>query len=339
MEALISVIIPIYNMEAYLARCLDSVLNNTYRNLEVLCVDDGSTDGSAQILRAYAEKDSRIVPIFKENGGVSSARNAGLDRVTGEYVTFVDPDDYVHPQYVELLYRALRESGTSISICGFQTVEEKETQAQPEQISFDCQTLRMCSFSEIFKSHNLRSYCWGKLLRRTLVGNIRFLESLRLAEDTLFFAEVCENEATDCAVTMPYPLYYYFQREGSAVRLAGPQQFIQFGNAWIQKLLLSGRDDIYLDKAVKWCLSTRYQSVHMFFEREIARECTKLLKEIKGKLWTSNQFGTMEKAVFFAFIHFPWLYWLYRSFKDPSMLAWEKVERKKRREAQKNEGT
>ena len=134
MEALISVIIPIYNMEAYLARCLDSVLNNTYRNLEVLCVDDGSKDASAEILRAYAEKDSRIVPIFKENGGVSSARNAGLDRMTGEYLTFVDPDDYVHPQYVELLYRALQESGTEVAICGIDKVEEEEP-VQTERIS------------------------------------------------------------------------------------------------------------------------------------------------------------------------------------------------------------
>ena len=152
MDPLVSVIIPIYNMEAYLARCLDSVLNNTYRNLEIICVDDGSTDGSAEILRAYAEKDSRIVPIFKENGGVSSARNAGLDRMTGEYVTFVDPDDFVHPQYVELLYRALKESGTEIAICGFETVaDENGTSDQPEYISFERQALRKCSFSEIFK--------------------------------------------------------------------------------------------------------------------------------------------------------------------------------------------
>lgn len=89
-EPLISVIIPVYNVELYLARCLDSVLNNAYRNLEILCIDDGSSDRSAEILRAYAEKDSRIVPIFKKNGGVSSARNAGLDRLASEYGTFID---------------------------------------------------------------------------------------------------------------------------------------------------------------------------------------------------------------------------------------------------------
>ena len=113
-EPLISVIIPIYNMEFYLERCVDSVLNNTYQNLEVICVDDGSTDHSMEILRRYEAADPRIVVIAKENGGVSSARNAGLDRMTGEYVTFIDSDDFVHPQYVELLYRAVQDTGTSI---------------------------------------------------------------------------------------------------------------------------------------------------------------------------------------------------------------------------------
>ena len=94
---LISVIIPVYNVEAYLPRCLDSVIQNTYRNLEIICVDDGSTDGSPEILRDYAQRDARITVITKENGGVSSARNAGLDRATGEFVAFIDSDDFVHP--------------------------------------------------------------------------------------------------------------------------------------------------------------------------------------------------------------------------------------------------
>ena len=103
MDPTVSVIIPVYNMESYLERCLDSVLNNTYRNLEVICVDDGSTDGSLQILRRYEQTDKRIVVITKENGGVSSARNTGLDHASGNFVSFVDPDDLLHPQHYELM--------------------------------------------------------------------------------------------------------------------------------------------------------------------------------------------------------------------------------------------
>ena len=125
-KPLISVIIPIFNMEQYLPRCLDSVLNNTYRDLEILCIDDGSKDGSLKILREYEQQDNRIAVISKANGGVSSARNAGLDHMTGEYVTFIDPHDFVHPRYVELLLNAALESSAGIACCSFRLVEDRD---------------------------------------------------------------------------------------------------------------------------------------------------------------------------------------------------------------------
>ena len=134
-EPLISVIIPIYNMEKYLGRCLDSILINTYRNLEVICVDDGSKDSSLAILREYAARDSRIIVIAKENGGVSSARNAGLDRMTGECVSFIDPDDLVHPQYFELLLSALEAASAELSICDSRAVEDKDFPLHSEPLS------------------------------------------------------------------------------------------------------------------------------------------------------------------------------------------------------------
>ena len=339
MEPLISVIIPIYNMELYLARCLDSIINNTYRNLEIICVDDGSKDSSAEILRAYAEKDSRIVAIFKENGGVSSARNAGLDRMTGEYVTFVDPDDYVHPQYVELLYRAQVISGTRISICGFQIVDDDATGNTSEVYSLDNDEVCVYSFIKLFKTQNLRAYCWGKLIRSELVNNHQFREDLKLAEDTVFVAQVCEGEEAKQAAVFFSPLYYYYQREGSAVKTAKMSQLLQFGAVFNQLLRESTREDIYLDKVLKWYLSVRYLSSHIYFDREAVRECRRKLRTLRRRVLKTYIYGIKEKAALFAFILFPLLYWLYRIIKDPSMWAWEKVERKKRREAQKNEGT
>ena len=102
-EPKISVIIPIYNTAAYLPRCLDSILQNTYRSLEIICVNDGSTDDSAVILERYAAADSRIIAVNQENAGVSAARNTGLDMATGDFIAFVDSDDWVHPQYFEIL--------------------------------------------------------------------------------------------------------------------------------------------------------------------------------------------------------------------------------------------
>ena len=104
---LISVVLPIYNIESYLDRCMKAVLNQTYSNLEILMVDDGSPDNCPQICDRYAEQDSRVRALHKENGGLSDARNYGIARARGEYITCIDPDDYVDPDYVEYLYRLI----------------------------------------------------------------------------------------------------------------------------------------------------------------------------------------------------------------------------------------
>ena len=332
MDPLISVIIPIYNMETYLARCLDSVRNNTYRNLEIICVDDGSKDSSSKILRAYAEKDSRIVPIYKENGGVSSARNAGLDRMTGEYVAFVDPDDFIHPQYVELLYRALRERGAEIAICGFCSVDEIVS-VPMEQLTFDLIELQTYSISQVFRQHDLRSYCWGKLIRAGLTSGVRFHEDLRYVEDTVFFSEVCET-ISSTLVYLPYRLYFYFQREGSLTKAIRPPQHLQAAKHLAQNLFRTGgRDDIYLGQTIRRCLNTRYMATHIFPDRETAQECGRLLKELRKRLRKTTASEGKEKLVLSAMICFPFLYWLYRSIKEPYMWKWERIERKKRLEA------
>ena len=114
---LISVVLPIYNIESYLDRCMEAVLNQTYSNLEILMVDDGSPDGCPQICDRYAEQDSRVRALHKENGGLSDARNYGIARARGEYITCIDPDDYVDPDYVEYLYRLIDKYETRMSIC------------------------------------------------------------------------------------------------------------------------------------------------------------------------------------------------------------------------------
>lgn len=120
-QPLISVIVPCYNVEEYLSKCIESILSQTYKNLEILLVDDGSPDNSGKICDEYAARDSRIAVIHKENGGLSDARNVALDVMKGEYVTFIDSDDYVTEDYVEILYRLIAEYGTQISVVWPQT--------------------------------------------------------------------------------------------------------------------------------------------------------------------------------------------------------------------------
>ena len=192
-EPLISVIIPVYNMELYLERCLDSVLNNTYRNLEVICIDDGSKDSSLEILRRYEAADSRIIVIAKENGGVSSARNAGLDRMTGEYVTFIDPDDFVHPQYLEILFYSITNTNADI-------VMTEPTRVYPEDLPIKMKSVPISSIDpiritklQIYRNKNLRAYTHCKLVKCSAVGSCRFPLGFKVSEDIIFFASIWEK--------------------------------------------------------------------------------------------------------------------------------------------------
>ena len=130
MDEKISVIVPVYNVEQYLERCVDSIINQTYKNLEILLVNDGSTDNSGQLCDELAKKDDRIRVIHKENGGLSDARNVGIDEAEAELIGFIDSDDYIDEDMYETLYRQLRESNADLSMCGhydvFHQIPEKQ---------------------------------------------------------------------------------------------------------------------------------------------------------------------------------------------------------------------
>lgn len=125
MKEQISVIIPIYNVEKYLSDCVESVLKQTYTDLEIILVDDGSQDASGQICDDYAKQDSRVQVIHKKNGGLSSARNAGIDQATGQYFFFLDSDDWIAENALELLYKEIKSTGSDLALCNMQYVDEQ----------------------------------------------------------------------------------------------------------------------------------------------------------------------------------------------------------------------
>ena len=131
-EELISVILPIYNVEKYLEKCLKSVINQTYKNLEIILVDDGSKDNSPQICDEYAVKDKRIVVIHKSNGGLSDARNAGIEIAKGKYIALIDSDDYVEKDYVQFLYQLIKENNAEMSICSHTVLYTNRTRIEKE---------------------------------------------------------------------------------------------------------------------------------------------------------------------------------------------------------------
>lgn len=328
MESLISVIIPIYNMEAFLARCLDSVLNNSYQNLEVICVDDGSTDRSPEILRDYAEKDSRIVPIFQANGGVSSARNAALDRMTGEYVTFIDSDDYVHPQYFELLLRALELSGAEVSIGGIERTDGACDPSSAARFSLSENDIRLLTLSNYNKAIRPTSYCCCKLFRSTLIGNTRFQKDVSFAEDTLFLLKLWEKHPSVRFALFNHAVYYYYQGRGdSLANLGRDKGAVPFISYLAQQAAAEGKEAVYLEPAVRRGLYYRYYFTYLKKDRRHVRELGVILRRRIGQLWRSGLFSVKDKFFWTLFIFSPRLDHLHRLFRDPSLKQTERKQR------------
>lgn len=159
-----TVIVPVYKVEAYLDRCVKSILDQTFEDFELILVDDGSPDGCGAMCDAWAEKDSRIKVIHKENGGLSDARNAGFAVAEGEWITFIDSDDYVHPAMLEALYKAVMEHGVKVSACGFVKTEGEPLEEIPEPAA------KIWSAEDFYLQRNVNAtVAWGKLYHRSVV--------------------------------------------------------------------------------------------------------------------------------------------------------------------------
>ena len=173
----ISVIVPVYNVEKELPRCIESLLTQTYSNFELLLINDGSSDGSPEIMERYAEKDPRIRTLHKKNGGVSSARNRGLEQAKGEYVCFVDADDVVASCYLEWLCRAIQESRLPLAICKQVDFEEKETDPFCD-LPTEMPALKTHKIENYtFWDENVCTRCVRGMMRADLVRDIRYVSS------------------------------------------------------------------------------------------------------------------------------------------------------------------
>lgn len=211
-KPLISVIVPVYNVEKYVGRCLTSIINQSYTNLEIIVVNDGSTDNSLSVCEEYAAKDSRIKLITQENRGLSGARNMGLRHYTGEYVTFVDSDDWIHRDMVEYLYNVLVRHNSEMSVCASMRVSENmiPNKKYNELNGF------IYTYSEFMKLFLNESFtaCWARLFSKEIISGFEFPEGLN-CEDFVYMYEASRRVRT--VAVMDLPLYYYFFRNDSIV--------------------------------------------------------------------------------------------------------------------------
>lgn len=209
----ISVIIPVYNKIRYLRTVLQQVREQSFSDFECLLVDDGSTDGSGAVCDEFAAADSRFCVYHIPNGGVSHARNVGLDAAKGEYITFIDADDEIERNYLQHLYECIENSGADISISGLRKFWDDKKMGVDVRHPFltGAHSLEECldRFAKVQKNTGLFGYCVAKIFNRSYCAEIRFDEDLRLAEDFDFFLKLYENARTiwlDDAC-----LYYYRQ--------------------------------------------------------------------------------------------------------------------------------
>lgn len=212
-DALVSIIIPVYNVERYLARCVDSVLAQTYSNLEVILVDDGAKDASGSICDGYACKDSRVRVIHKENGGLSSARNAGIDIAKGDYLQFVDSDDWIEPNAVESLLTAAQTHQAELVVAGRWDVSEKTGEkkkglcpVRQEVISGEDMV------SRIFRWDHCDSSACDKLYSRRLFREVRFPAGMVCEDVPVMYRIVLDAGRV---ALLDQPIYNYFHRGGS----------------------------------------------------------------------------------------------------------------------------
>lgn len=218
-NALISIIIPVYNCKETIEKSVKSCLEQTYTKLEIILVDDGSTDGSGGICDRLALMDKRVKVFHQKNQGVSAARNKGLEIFTGTYISFLDADDLLHPCAIERMYLALSNSGSQLAFCRFSWIHslkqfEHAIQNEPDEKNFHFSARKV--LEEIIYKEPFTGSCCGKLFNRKLVEKRSFFP-LSMGEDQVFVLEILSTLIGNAILVGKTPLYFYFQRSDSAM--------------------------------------------------------------------------------------------------------------------------
>lgn len=246
MKPLVSIIIPVYNVEEFLERCLDSVVNQSYRNIEIILVNDGSTDASLEICKKYYNKYSTLIRIVnKENGGLSSARNSGIKSANGAFICFIDSDDYVDEKYVEILLDNIIRTNAEISCCNY-----KRTNKQMEKGIY-CKNLNLLKNDDAidaYLKYEMTSAC-GKMYNRNLFSNISFPEG-KIYEDIVTNFKIlmkCNSIVINNSI-----LYMYYIRPGSITMSSFKEKNLHLLDAWNDVLYFAKKYNVNIYNKAKY---------------------------------------------------------------------------------------
>lgn len=323
---IISIIVPSFNEEKNIARCLDSILDQTYKNFEVICVDDNSTDSTFDIIKEYSLKDNRIKPFKNPGKGVSSARNFGIENSSGEYLGFVDSDDFIQPQMYEFLTRAIDENRCEIAVCRY----EKTSELNKKIFEYNC---RECFAEEFVNFYDadfvakneltLTSACM-KLISRELIKKSEKFLKYKIGEDTIFCADIWTQ--TDKVFLVDSPLYCYYTNLES----------VSYTEVWHEKWfdLIETRfiayekfrtlknplaSSFYLERGMKLLLSYRFNIKGTENEKKFKKPIKNYFKKYFKVYLKSSDISIKNKIFVSVFRFFPFLYTAFRKMTDNTL--------------------
>lgn len=280
----VSIIVPVYQVEKYIRQCIDSILAQTFTDFELILVDDGSKDRSGQICDEYAGMDERVKVIHKKNGGLSDARNKGMDQAVGNYFMFVDSDDFITPDMVECLYNNILHENADITVCNFLYYFEDD---RNKNFSPHLKA-EVLQGSEIFFSRkNERNYgiwtvAWNKLYRRASLGNIRFRFG-KYHEDEFWANDIYQMDIK--VVTIPDCLYYYRQRDNSIMGKKNIKRDFDIIEALQERIDIYLREEKYSGQAYKvliYSLEYLQESKRLIANRDDRKKFIQAEKRTKG---------------------------------------------------------
>ena len=319
-DVLISVIVPVYKVEKYIDKCVESLVNQTYGDIEIILVDDGSPDLCAQKIDEWEKKDRRIKALHKPNGGVSSARNFGIEKSAGEYIAFVDGDDYCDPDLYEFLLNLALNENSDLSRCGF-IIEDQiknlidisgDEHAKKE--IFDKNDYDSMIASAIQTGYSCGSV-WNKLYKRETMGDLRFDESLSFCEDLWFNYNFIKRASK--VVYCDVPKYHYVKRDGSASFTNTTNNYLEVTEK-IVSLEEQGRGKAYnyavrsFTNAVTICVNGSIEYGEKYINKSDLR---KKVKKYKHIIFSTDTYTLRSKVKLFLFIYLYFIYYIFAKIK------------------------
>lgn len=298
----VSIIIPVYNTEKHLRRCVESVLNQTYQDLEVLLIDDGSIDSSGDICDEYAHNDKRVKCIHSINQGVAHARNLGLDNATGEYIVFVDSDDYVLSRYVENLIDGVLKNNSDVSISMFKRISENQIETEKSENGNTVTWQKDQAIINMMLARGTDSCVCCKLFNRLIFSNERFNEELSVAEDMEFFYRIFSSANRICfSSTVDY---MYVQYAGSSINSLSEDKINSL--SIFESLLKTEQNELVRNAICSKYISTCFHFLTIAGKKNDTKKVLiDIIKEYRHRIiWKRTIALKVRIALFLSFISF-----------------------------------